>query len=216
MSNLGFNWNFGFVADYTQDENSFIYPRIFSEDLKEIERNLKIAISCTQQNISTAKHYPGHGATDLDTHKGLAVLNDETIEEWEGSDLLPFKVAIEEDIDSIMLGHLVTTFLDDEVPASLSKEHNLYLRNTLNFDGIIITDDLIMLESAGYSLNDAYFKALLAGNDVLLSSISDPIQKEEIIIDLTQRILELDVSEREILLKQVDQSLDRLASITSK
>src|SRR5699024_6228775 len=100
----------------------------------------------SQENvISSAKHFPGHGDTDVDSHYGLPIINHD-LETLHEVDLKPFKAAIDAGIDSIMTAHIVVPALDDSgLPATLSKPIITdLLRGELGFDGLIITDSLGM------------------------------------------------------------------------
>lgn len=174
--NLGINFNLGIVADVTGDTSSFIYSRVFSGDFAKTAEQVKNALECTNKTINTLKHFPGHGATTADTHQGLATINLGK-EEWENSHLLPFAgiTQLEESKQAgsaIMTGHLILNALDSENPTSLSEKVISYLRQDLGYSGLIITDDMRMLDSAGKERKQSAKQALLAGNDILLYSAS--------------------------------------------
>ena len=119
---------------------------------------------------STAKHFPGHGDTDTDSHTGLPVIG-HTLEQWKQIDLPPFQADIAHHIDSIMTAHIVVPALDPSGdPATLSKPIMTgILRNQLHYDGVVITDSLAM-----QGVRDKYgddrvpVLALKAGVDQLL------------------------------------------------
>ncbi len=119
--------------------------------------------------LSCAKHFPGHGDTNVDSHLDLPVLN-QSIHHLENIELVPFKKVINEDISSIMTGHLLVKNIDELLPATLSKKvvSNL-LRKQLKFNGLIITDALIMNAiSKRYGSNEAVVLAFEAGVDLIL------------------------------------------------
>ncbi|MFN9954865.1 MAG: glycoside hydrolase family 3 N-terminal domain-containing protein, partial [bacterium] len=94
--------------------------------------------------LACAKHFPGHGDTRIDSHVDLPTID---IEEQLANqrELIPFQAAIEADVASIMVGHIVVPFLDPSYPASLSKAVvGGLLRNTLGYRGVVITDALDM------------------------------------------------------------------------
>ncbi len=169
LSSLGVNWNLGIVADVTADSKSFIFQRVYGGDYQTVATQVAQAVTCTDQTLSTLKHFPGHGATNLDTHKTIGLINlDQKI--WETTHLLPFVAGMNANVDSVMLGQLKLTAVDADRPATLSAKVVSYIRATLKYDGILITDDLVMLESAGYKWQAAVEQALSAGSDVLLYS----------------------------------------------
>lgn len=119
--------------------------------------------------LTVGKHFPGHGDTTIDSHIELPVI-DKSWDELEQLELLPFRTAIDNDIDAIMVGHLLVPKLDADYPASLSETIiSYYLRKVLQFDGLIITDDLIMGGiTEQYELSEAAVKAIQAGNTMLI------------------------------------------------
>jgi beta-N-acetylhexosaminidase len=123
--------------------------------------------------IPTAKHFPGHGATDLDSHGTLprVYASFETL--WE-RELIPYRLLAREKIPALMSGHIAFPATPaGEAPASLSRWflHDV-LREKMGFEGIVITDDLVMMGATDYagSLASAAKQALAAGNDVILLS----------------------------------------------
>ncbi|MCQ4022029.1 MULTISPECIES: beta-N-acetylhexosaminidase [unclassified Ruminococcus] len=119
--------------------------------------------------IAVAKHFPGHGDTDVDSHNSLPVVT-KTKAELEQMELKPFKSAIENDIPGIMAAHILCSELDPDNPASLSKAIVTdLLKGELGFDGVVFTDDLTMgAISEQYTADQAAVKALNAGCDMLL------------------------------------------------
>lgn len=123
---------------------------------------------------ATAKHFPGHGDTETDSHTGLPIItyDQETLEQH----LVPFQAAIDADIDMIMTAHIIVEAIDPEMPGTLS--HDVLtglLREEMGFDGLITTDSLGMAalkEIPGNPLDDGDIAALAiqAGSDILLNS----------------------------------------------
>lgn len=118
--------------------------------------------------IPVAKHFPGHGDTETDSHYGLPLVTKTKEELWQ-SELLPFKSAIENGVPMIMAAHILCTELDENYPASMSK--NIItdlLRDEMGFEGVVITDDLTMgAISESYSFGDAAVLSINAGCDIL-------------------------------------------------
>ena len=118
--------------------------------------------------IPVAKHFPGHGDTETDSHYGLPLVTKTKEELWQ-SELLPFKSAIENGVPMIMAAHILCTELDEKYPASMSK--NIItdlLRDEMGFEGVVITDDLTMgAISESYSFGDAAVLSINAGCDIL-------------------------------------------------
>ena len=154
------------------DNNKVIGDRAFGNNEEIVSRHgLKVAKGLSDNGvIPVFKHFPGHGSTDVDSHKDLPIINS-IKEELLNSSIIPFKKAIEEDAKVIMVGHLsVPSITNSNTPASLSKEIITdFLRNDLGFTGIVITDALDMdAITKYYKEDDICPKAFLAGADILL------------------------------------------------
>jgi beta-N-acetylhexosaminidase len=145
---MGVNQNFAPVADVNVDpENPVIGVRSFSSDpgLASSLTEAQVAGYRREHVAATAKHFPGHGDTSVDSHTGLPVI-DHTWEELESIDLPPFEAAIDAGVDSIMTAHIVVPALDDSGrPATLSRPILTdLLRGRLDFEGVTVTDALDM------------------------------------------------------------------------
>ena len=113
------------------------------------------------------KHFPGHGSTETDSHEGKSV-STRTLEELQQTEWIPFQAGIDQGAAFVMVGHQTNENLSP-MPASLSPAVMAYLRNELNFDGIIITDSLQMGAILNeYTSAEAAVLALQAGADMLL------------------------------------------------
>lgn len=173
---LGINMNFAPTVDlYTDHDSTIIGTRSFG-DKAEKAGILGAAFSSGSLAagvISTAKHFPGHGDTANDSHIFLPKI-DIDFETFENRELVPFKYLIKEKVPAIMSGHLSFPQIQkDGEPASLSKYFLTdLLRNQLGFEGLIITDDMMMNGATTYagSLSKAFRMAVEAGNDIVISS----------------------------------------------
>ncbi len=199
LNNLGINLNLAPVVDVSTNSSDYMYKRTLGEDTTLTSNYAKTVIKASKGlGVSyTLKHFPGYG-NNADTHTGTAVDN-RTYEEILKNDLPPFEAGISEGAEAVLVSHNTVTSIDDKNPASLSKDvHNL-LRNELGFTGIIITDDLAM--GAVSTINNATVKALLAGNDLIITTdyeesieeikeaINDNIIDESLIDKLAVRVL---------------------------
>ncbi|MFZ1520412.1 MAG: glycoside hydrolase family 3 protein [Ignavibacteriaceae bacterium] len=171
---LGVNFNFAPVADVNNNpRNPVINLRSFSEDKNLVTEFCKSYISGSYEAgvISTAKHFPGHGNTNIDSHNELPVIGGSK-EYLMANEIKPFVDLIAEGVQAIMIGHLnVPAFDKDErLPASLS--YNIItklLKEKLGFKGLIITDALDMKAVTNYfDEGESCVKAFNAGNDILL------------------------------------------------
>lgn len=201
ISSLGFNMNFAPVLDvYTNPKNTVIGSRSFSSD-KEIVAKLGVAMMKGLKDsgiIAVGKHYPGHGDTYEDSHEELPVLQ-HNYERLMDVELYPFKIAIENGMDSLLVSHLFYPQIDSENIATLSRIFLFeILRKELGFRGIVITDDMIMKGLTDTnSIPEASLKALKAGVDILLigsgyENISSSISR------IKQAVLDGEIQEFEI------------------
>lgn len=173
---LGINMNFAPTVDlYTNHNSSVIGPRSFGEDAEYVGElgAAFVAGSIAAGVIPTAKHFPGHGDTSLDSHGNLPQINVD-FNTLENRELIPFKYLIAEKVPAIMSGHLgFPKIIANGEPASLSKTFLTdILRNQLHYEGLIITDDMMMNGATMYagSLSNAFKLAIEAGNDIVISS----------------------------------------------
>ena len=171
LSSLGINVNLAPVCDITTDPGAFLYSRSLgqSPEITEEFAAGAVRIMAGQGVGAVLKHFPGYG-NNADTHTGLAV-DDRTLEELEGCDLIPFQAGIDAGCGAVMVSHTIVNALDPELPASLSPAVHAYLREEMGFTGVIATDDLAMgAISDTYGPGEAAVLAVLAGNDLLCST----------------------------------------------
>lgn len=148
VAKMGIGVNFGTVADVTADSSSFIYGRALGVDPPSSAERVEAATLAQEQWVaSTLKHFPGHGAAPGDSHSAIPSTG-ETLEEWRVSDALPFAAGVDAGASLLMFGHLAYTAVDP-APASLSARWHQIAREELGFDGVIVSDDLGMLQSSG-------------------------------------------------------------------
>ncbi|MCK8610544.1 glycoside hydrolase family 3 N-terminal domain-containing protein [Agromyces sp. C10] len=180
LSAAGVNVNFGIVADVTADPASFIFDRVLGTDPAGAGERVAAAVAGERGTVaSTVKHFPGHGAAPGDSHVSVpsAPL---TLDEWRAGPALPFAAAIEADVELVMTGHLAYPAVDP-APASLSPEWHRILREELGFDGVVVTDDMLMLQHNGLpeyaDPGENAVRALAAGGDLLLYVLpADPAE----------------------------------------
>jgi beta-N-acetylhexosaminidase len=174
---MGINQNFAPDADVNSNPaNPVIGARSFSSYPDLTSKLVTAEIEGYQDGgrpnrtvSSSAKHFPGHGDAETDSHTGLPNI-DRTEAEWRATDMPPFRAAIKAGIDSIMTAHIQVPSLDPSgVPATLSKPIMTgLLRDELKFRGVIVTDSLGMGGSQTYPPAEVPVMALEAGVDQLL------------------------------------------------
>lgn len=166
LKELGINMNLAPVADISTDPTSFIYERSFGKNKNETAKYIETVLKTQSNDVSyVLKHFPGY-SNNLDTHKGLAIDN-RPYKIIKNNDFLPFKVGIKNGANAIMVSHNIITSIDNK-PATLSRNIHNILRNELNFNGIIITDDMSMGAIKKYNTNTPYIDSVLAGNNVII------------------------------------------------
>lgn len=173
---LGVHQIFAPVLDVNNNpDNPVINVRAFSGDA-EMVSDYGIAFMQgvhSEGIVSTAKHFPGHGDTDTDSHNELPVL-DHDYSRLDSVELIPFKAAIEDGMQSIMSAHISFPQISEhpELPGTLDKAIlNDILKDSLNFDGVVVTDGLEMEGIASkFSPGRVVVKALNAGADIMLIS----------------------------------------------
>lgn len=176
LAALGINMDFAPTADvYSNPEASVIGPRSFGSDPSSTGL-LSAAYARGMQDagvITTAKHFPGHGSADRDSHGHLPRI-DVSLSQLLDRDLVPYRILISEGVPAIMTGHLAfPQILGNLTPASLSPFFlQSVLRDRLGFKGIVITDDMEMdgVLTGGLDTPVACRRALEAGNDMVLVS----------------------------------------------
>ncbi|WP_233359091.1 glycoside hydrolase family 3 protein [Thermomonospora amylolytica] len=170
---LGINQNYAPVADVNVNPaNPVIGVRSFGSDPALVSQMLGGAVQGYQDAgvAATAKHFPGHGDTDVDSHTGLPVIR-HTRQEWERLDAPPFQAAVRQGVDAIMTAHIVVPGLDDSGdPATMSRTVLTgLLRQKLGYRGVIVTDSLQMAGARQkYGATQAAVRAVQAGADQLL------------------------------------------------
>jgi beta-N-acetylhexosaminidase len=182
----GIGINFGIVADETDDPASFIYRRVLGTTPAAAASSVAAAVAGEEgAAASTLKHFPGHGATEADSHATIPV-TPVSYQEWQATDGAPFAAGIDAGAPLLMFGHLAYTAVDP-APASMSAEWHRIAREDLGFTGIAVTDDLGMLQASGdprYADPAANaVAALAAGNDVVLTVVSLTADTAPAIVD---------------------------------
>ena len=209
LKKIGIHYNLAPVIDINDNpKNPVIGYRSFGDDRIKVTRNALSYYNGMQKIgvLGCLKHFPGHGNTSVDSHLGLPVI-EKTLNELHEQELYPFKEAIKQGIDSIMVGHLAVPALTNGkiVSATLSSEIiQDVLRNELGFNGLIISDALNM-----HSVSKLYpekgaleWKAFEAGNDILCFS--------ENVAEGIESILKNGKKE------QIDASFERLIQLKTK
>ncbi|MFD1953004.1 beta-N-acetylhexosaminidase [Paenibacillus thailandensis] len=172
MKQFGFNMDFAPVLDVnTNPDNPVIGDRSFGAAADTVSRiGVQVMSGIQSQGvIPVVKHFPGHGDTSVDSHKGLPVV-EHSLQRLRSIEFAPFSAAISEGAPVVMVGHILMSELDPNTPASMSRiVIQNYLRDELRFNGVVITDDMTM-EAIGETaaIGPAAVQAVLAGADIVL------------------------------------------------
>jgi len=197
---IGVGQNYAPVTDVNNNsQNPIINVRSYGEDPELVSSMADKLIKGLQDGniIATAKHFPGHGDTDIDSHSDLPVLNFSK-ERLDNLELIPFKSAIKSDVMSVMIAHLSLPALDNEVnvPASLSKNIiDGLLINELNFKGLVVTDALNMAGVVKhFSAEEVAIRCVNAGVDLILMPQGETVS----ISAIEQAVISGSISEERI------------------
>ncbi|QVQ50726.1 beta-hexosaminidase [Spiractinospora alimapuensis] len=208
---MGINQNYAPVGDVQiTDDNPAIDQRSFGDDPGLVAEMTAAQVRGIQgENVAASvKHFPGHGNTDVDSHFGVPVV-DHDRSQWEELDAPPFTAAIDEEVDSVLVGHLVYPELDStETPATLSEPIiSGMLRDEMGFDGVVVTDALDMEGvRESYSDDEVAVLAIQAGVDQLLQPPSGEfVTQYEAVLDA--------VAEGELTEERVDESVLRILTL---
>ncbi|WP_167262645.1 glycoside hydrolase family 3 protein [Alkalibacillus almallahensis] len=220
IGSLGINTNFAPVMDVNNNpDNPVIGVRSFGGD-PDLVADLGIAYTEGLQSTgvaATAKHFPGHGDTDVDSHLGLPEVPHDR-ERLEQVELAPFQQAMEAGVDMIMTAHVTFPQIDDTkvtsqktgekvtLPATLShKVLTELMREDMGYDGIITTDAMNMNAITDhFGTVDAAIRAVKAGSDIVLM----PVGLEEVADGLLTAIDEGEISE-----ERIEASVERILSL---
>lgn len=204
---LGIHQNYAPVCDVNNNPNNpIINVRSFGEDPKLVSRMSEAMIKGLQNGkvIATAKHFPGHGDTDIDSHNDLPQLNF-TMDRMNSIELVPFKNAIEHNVLSIMIAHLAFPELDStpNIPASLSPSIvQGLLIDKMGFGGLIVTDALNMKGITKYfSTSEVAVMCVKAGIDLILMPL-DEVK--------TINAIENAVNNGQIPVERIDRSAEKI------
>ncbi len=205
---LGINFNLAPVADVNDNPlNPIINIRAYSQDKKLVSLFVNAFIEGSDEGkmLSCVKHFPGHGNTYVDSHDDLPRINS-TKEYMLDNEMHPFIEAIENDVKCVMIGHLEVPSLDknEKIPASLSYPIiTELLKDELGFEGLIITDAIDMQAiTKYYSQEEAAVKAVIAGNDIILS----PLDPKEVIDAIYKAVKEGVIDE-----DRIDESVRKIS-----
>ena len=218
LSKAGINVNLAPVVDVNLNPQNPVIgglERSFSEDPKLVIKHASAYIQTLHDHniLTVLKHFPGHGSSKKDSHKGVVDVTDT----WSKKELIPYQALIDSgQADMVMTAHIFNSKWDSTYPATLSKNVITgMLRNELGFDGVVRSDDLMMGAIRNeYELQTVIKQALIAGVDVLSfanNSIYDPE-----IVPKAHSIIKSMVEEDVISRNRIDESYNRIMQMKEK
>jgi len=208
LINLGININHAPIADVNNNPNNpVIGARSYSDEPKVVSEIVSAYIKGIQKSgvLANAKHFPGHGDTDLDSHLDLPYINHD-MDRLHAVELMPFKAAIACGTASIMSAHIVFKAIDPEHPATLSpKVINGLLRSELGFDGLVISDCMSMSAVKDhYTTPRGCVMAIKAGVDLICLNADFETQQRAVLA------VHDAVTNGEIAVEVIDAALTRI------
>lgn len=215
LKSLGINLNFAPVVDVLNMNSPIIASknRAYSKNIDEVSLYANEFLDAFNAIgvLTTLKHFPGHGSAKTDSHIAKTV-----IENFDYSELKPYYDAIKRDkAKLIMVSHVYLLDKDAQFPASMSKEiiENL-LRRQLKFDGVAISDDMLMGGLKGFTLNQKIINFINAGGDILL--FSDFTIGERRTAEYVTQIIVDAVNSKQIKKERIEQSYARIMKLKTE
>lgn len=214
LKEFGLNLDFAPVLDINSNPNNpVIGDRSFGNNLEIVS---KLGIETmkgiqSQKVIPTIKHFPGHGDTSVDSHLELPIVN-KTLKELMKLELIPFKRAMDEGAEVVMVAHMLIPKLDKNNPASMSKVVMTdVLRKQLGFSGVIITDDMTMGAIVEhFDIGKAAVESVKAGSDIIL--VGHGYDN----VDKIQSALKSAIEKGEISQQRINESVERIIKLKRK
>ena len=219
LMSVGINYNLAPDVDLAiNKKNHVIYQlgRSFGADPKQVVHYASIFMNAMHDNgvLTSLKHFPGHGSSLGDTHKGFV----DVTKLWKPIELEPYRLlAQSQTIDTVMVAHVFNKKLDAQYPATLSeKTVNGKLRGEFGFNGVVITDDLQMgAINKKYGLRNTLKLAINAGDDILLFGNQLSVKsmvKTSTLVNTIKKLLK----SGEVKLVNIEASNQRVATLKSK
>lgn len=214
LKSAGINYDLAPVVDLDINmKNHVIHGlgRSFGKDPKIVAKYASVFIDAMHSNgvLTSIKHFPGHGSSVGDTHKGFV----DVTNVWKEAELEPYRL-LKDKADTVMVAHVFNKKLDDKYPASLSYQTiTKMLRGELGYEGVVITDDLQMAAiSKRYGLKNTLKLAINAGDDILLIGNQLDPQKVKSTKKLVDTIISL-VNSGEVKEERIDKAYTRIQKL---
>ncbi len=217
LKSVGINYDLAPVVDLDINKKNHVIHglgRSYGSNPEKVAEYAKIFIKAMHENdvLTSIKHFPGHGSSEGDTHKGFV----DVTKLWKEKELEPYRL-LKDDADTVMVAHVFNKNLDPSRPASLSYATiTRKLRGDLGYKGVVITDDLQMgAISKKYKLREILKLAIGAGNDILLIGNQLDPRKTVSTKELIETIVSLEKDDDEMI-KRINKSYNRIQKLKQK
>ena len=217
LKSVGINYDLAPVVDLDINQHNHVIHglgRSFGKDPKRVAKYASIFIDAMHSHgvLTSLKHFPGHGSSEGDTHKGFV----DVTHLWKRVELEPYRL-LKDKADTVMVAHVFNKKLDDKYPASLSyKTITKMLRQKLGYHGVVITDDLQMgAISKKYGLSKTLKLAINAGDDILLiGNQLDPkqVKSTKNLVNTIRSLVKLG----EVKVESIDHAYARIQKLKEK
>lgn len=222
---VGVNWILAPVADVNRARNPVIGIRSFGEEGKAVAQLVQQALTGYREVkvLSCLKHFPGHGDVETDSHFDLPIIT-KSRKDLDIQDLVPF-FAAKDSADAIMTGHLFVPAIDPVNCATLSPKIIKLLRDDMGFDGVVVTDSLVMegLLKQCSSIDETAIRALEAGHDLLMlggkTLLNGQASPLELTVDDVRRIhsnIIQAVKNGRLPVDRIDQAVSRVLALKNR
>lgn len=214
IKSFGFNMDLAPVLDIMSNpQNTVIGDRSFGSDPDTVAKcGIQMMKGIRESGvISVVKHFPGHGDTETDSHYDLPSVY-HGMDRLDAFELVPFRKAIEENADAVMVAHILLPNIDPDCPASLSQTViDGLLRDKMGFDGVVITDDMTMAAiTKHYAVEDAVIGSISAGSDIIMVCHDYDAQIRS--VEAVKNCIESGIIDE----KRIDASVFRILSLKDK
>ena len=211
LKSFGMNMDFAPVLDINSNpKNPVIGDRSFGTTPELVSKlGVQTMKGLQSKNIiPVIKHFPGHGDTSTDSHVGLPRVNND-LKRLRSFELRPFRDAIENGAEAVMVAHILLPKIDPKNPASFSRTIiSDILRTEMNYDGVVITDDFTMGAIVkNYNIGQAAVKSVLAGSDIVL--VCHDFEKEKTVISALRNAAQ----SGQLPMDRIDKSVTRILQL---
>lgn len=218
LAELGVNVNLAPVVDVNLNPDNPVIgdlERSFSSNPQTVVRHARIFVEAMHDHniLTVLKHFPGHGSSEEDSHKGIVDVTDH----WSEKELIPYRQLIDSGhADMIMTAHIFNARWDSTYPATLSRPViSGILRDSLGFSGVVMSDDMMMgAIHKHYGLETAIKQALIAGVDILSFANNSVYDRE--IVPKAHSIIKKLVDRGVVSREQIDRSFHRIMELKKR